>query len=216
MVAAASRGYVHWRAAAPAGSGSSSPAGGVLDQKGNTLAAGAQWYVLWTHSNSERLVHDQLAGKGFDIFLPTMKAWSRRRGAQLPIALPMFPGYVFLRQAIDKHSYVEIAKTRGLVRVLGERWDRLAPVPDQEIDAIRRLVASDVPVFAHPYLREGQQVRITAGPLAGVTGLLVATNPQKGLLVVSVELLHRSVAVEFDCTHVCPASLQQGMNYEWA
>jgi transcriptional antiterminator NusG len=180
------------------------------------LAAGAQWYVLWTHSNSERLVHDQLAGKGFEIFLPTMKAWSRRRGAQLPIAVPMFPGYVFLRQAIDKHSYVEIAKTRGLVRVLGDRWDRLAPVPDQEIDAIRRVVASDVPVFAHPYLREGQQVRITAGPLAGVTGLLVATNPQKGLLVVSVELLHRSVAVEFDCTHVCPASPEPREIYECA
>jgi transcription termination/antitermination protein NusG len=167
---------------------------------------GAPWFVLWTHSHSERLVHDQLAAKGFDIFLPTMKTWSRRKGAQSAIAVPMFPGYVFVHHPIDKPSYVEIAKTRGLVRILGERWDRLTAVADDEIEAIRRVVASDVPVFPHPYLREGQQVRITTGPLAGVEGLLVSTKPQKGLLVVSVELLQRSVAVEVDCTDVRPVS----------
>ncbi len=177
---------------------------------------GAQWFVLWTHSHSERLVHDQLAAKDFDIFLPTMKTWSRRSGAQSAIAVPMFPGYVFLHHAIDKQSYVEIAKTRGLVRVLGERWDRLTAVPDDEIDAIRRVVASDVPVFPHPYLREGQQVRITCGPLAGVEGLLVSTKPQKGLFVVSVELLQRSVAVEVDCTQVRPVSFTTGMAYRCA
>ena len=177
---------------------------------------GAQWFVLWTHSHSERLVHDQLAGKGFDSFLPTMKMWSRRNGAKSTIAVPMFPGYVFLRHPIDKPSYVEIAKTRGLVRVLGERWDRLTAVPDDEIDAIRRVVASDVPVFPHPYLREGDSVRITSGPLAGVEGLLVSTKPQKGLLVVSVDLLHRSVAVEVDCTYVRPISSPARPAYQYA
>jgi transcription antitermination factor NusG len=165
---------------------------------------GAQWFVLWTHSHSERLVHDQLAGKGFELFLPTLATWSRRKGAQTAIAVPMFPGYVFLRHAIDKSSYVEIAKARGLVRVLGERWDRLTTVPADEIESIRRVVASDVPVFPHPYLREGQQVRITDGPLAGLEGLLVATKPQKGLFVVSVAILQRSVAIDVDCTHVQP------------
>jgi transcription antitermination factor NusG len=140
------------------------------------------------------------------MFLPTIKSWSRRKGVQSPIALPMFPGYVFLHHSIDKRSYVEIAKARGLVRVLGERWDRLTPVPDDEIDAIRRVVASDVPVFPHPYLRDGQQVRITDGPLAGLEGFLLSTKPQKGLFVVSVELLQRSVAVEVDCTQVRPAT----------
>ena len=162
----------------------------------------AQWYVLWTHSHSERLVHDQLAGKGFEMFLPTIKTWSRRKGVQSQISLPMFPGYVFLRHPMDKSSYVEIAKARGLVRMLGERWDRLAPVPDDEIDGIRRVVSSDVPVFPHPYLREGEQVRIIAGPLAGLDGLLVSTKPHKGLFVVSVAILQRSVAVEVDAAFV--------------
>jgi transcription termination/antitermination protein NusG len=71
-------------------------------------------------------------------------------------------------------------------------------------------------LFPHPYLREGQPVRITAGPLAGLDGLLVSTNPQKGLFVVSVALLQRSVAVEVDCTQVRPTSGASRIAYHYA
>ncbi len=84
--------------------------------------------------------------------------------------------------------------------MLGERWDRLESVADSEIAAIRKLVRSELPIFPYPYLREGQRVRITDGPLADVEGIVVRGNPRKGLLVVSVELLRRSVAVHLDCT----------------
>jgi len=165
-----------------------------------------QWSVLWTHSNSERGVQEQIAAKGFETFLPTIRTWSRRRGAQSLIAVPMFPGYVFVRHAIDKRSYLEMLKARGVVRILGERWDRPASVPDADIASIRRVSGADVPVFPYPYVSEGQQVRIEHGALAGVEGILIATKPQKGLLVVSVDLLQRSVAVEVESTHVRPVS----------
>jgi transcription antitermination factor NusG len=55
-------------------------------------------------------------------------------------------------------------------------------------------------MLPHPYLREGQRVRITRGPLADLEGILVRMNHKKGLLVVSVNLLKRSVAVQLDCT----------------
>ena len=159
-----------------------------------------RWRVLWTHSNSEQLVHDQLAAKGFDLFLPTVDAWCRRGGVRQVSRLPLFRGYLFLRSAMDKASYLEVCKARGLVRVLGERWDNLEAVPDAEIEAIQRLVGSGMPMLPHPYLREGQRVRITRGPLTDVEGILVRINPKKGLLVVSVNLLRRSVAVQLDCT----------------
>jgi transcriptional antiterminator NusG len=174
---------------------------------GEALAQdGAQWFVLWTHSNCERRVDEQLRGKGFETFLPTIKSWSRRRGSQSSIAAPMFPGYVFVHHAIDKRSHVEMLKASGVVRVLGERWDRPASVADEAIDAIRRVASADVPVFPYPYLTEGHAVRITDGPLTGVEGILISTKPQKGLLVVSVELLQRSVAVEVESTQVQPVS----------
>jgi transcription termination/antitermination protein NusG len=162
------------------------------------------WVALWTHSHCETLVCDQLVAKGFHAFLPTISTWSRQGGARRLIRVPLFPGYLFVHHALDKRSYVEILKTRGLARVLGERWDRPAVVDESEIDAIRRALGSQLPVLMHPYLRDGQRVRITDGPLTDVEGILVESKPNKGLLVLSVKLLQRSVAIEIDCTAVVP------------
>jgi transcription antitermination factor NusG len=117
----------------------------------------------------------------------------------------MFPGYLFLRHSMDDAAYLEVVKTRGLVRVLGDRWDCLAPVPDGQIESIRRVHEARYPVQPHPYLKEGQRVRITAGLLAGAEGVLARTKLNKGLLVLSVDILQRSVAVEIDCTLVVAA-----------
>jgi transcription termination/antitermination protein NusG len=165
-----------------------------------------RWFVVWTASHCERLVYEQLCAARFETFLPTMRTWSRQRGARRAIAVPMFAGYLFVRCGMDKRSYVDIVKIRGVVRLLGEAWDRLAPVPDDEIATIRRVVETDVPVFPYPYLHDGQPVRITDGPLKGVEGVLVESKPRKGLLVVSVSLLQRSIAVEVGGTDVVPVS----------
>lgn len=163
-----------------------------------------RWYALWTHSHCEPLVCEQLIAKGFEAFLPTIHTWSRHGRSRRLIRVPLFPGYLFVRHRMDKRSYIEIQKTRGLARILGERWDRPAIIADAEIEAVQRALDTDLPVLPHPYLREGQRVRITDGPLAGVEGILVQSKPNKGLLVLSVNLLQRSVAVEVECTVVIP------------
>ena len=169
------------------------------------FAAVPRWRVLWTRSNCERIVYDQLLDKGFDLFFPRLAVWRRVAGRREVGRIPLFPGYLFLRHAIDKASYLEVRKTRGLVALLGEAWDRLAEVPDCEIESIRTVLRSDLPVLPHPYLKEGRRVRVVRGPLAGVEGVLLRVRPEKGLLVLSVNLLRRSVAVEIDCTAVTAA-----------
>jgi transcription termination/antitermination protein NusG len=163
-----------------------------------------QWFALWTQSHCEQLVCDQLRSKRFETFLPTLREWSRRAGVRRLIPVPMFPGYLFVHHAIEKRSYIDIMSTRGVVRILGERWDRLAAIDDAEIDAIQRLNRSDLALQPYPYLREGHRVRIIQGPLTGVEGLLVRTKANRELLVLSVNLLNRSVAVELDCADVVP------------
>ena len=160
------------------------------------------WYALWTNSNCEQLVHDQIQRKGFDVFFPKITSWSRRGNSRQLTASPMFPGYLFLNHAMDKASYIEILKSRGLVRILGERWDRLSPIPADEIAGVRRICDAGLPALPYPYLREGQRMRILKGPLADLEGIFLRGDPQKGLLILSVELLQRSVAVEIDCTYV--------------
>jgi transcription termination/antitermination protein NusG len=163
------------------------------------------WYALYTRSRCEQLVCDQLAAKGFHIFLPRIDVWSQRAGKRHLISVPMFPGYLFLRHAIDKTSYIDVRKARGLVRILGDRWDNLSVVPDAEIEAIQTALSASLPLISHPYLREGQRVRITQGPLRGVEGVFIQSKPAKGLLLLSVDLLQRSIAVEIDCSVVTAA-----------
>jgi len=165
----------------------------------------AAWYVLWTQSHCEHIVHDKLIKRGFNLFLPTMAVWVRRRGIRQRASVPMFPGYLFLHRAMDKASFLEIRKTEGLVKILGEGWDRLAMIPEKEIEAIQKVHDARLPTRPHDYLREGERVRITKGLMAGVEGILLRSKPSKGLLVVSIEILQRAVAVEIDCTLVVPA-----------
>jgi len=173
-----------------------------------TVAAGetpdVRWHVLWTWSHCEQKVHDQLTAKGFDPFLPRISVWSMRCRKRHRISRPMFPGYLFLRHAMDQESYFEVLKARGLVRVMGKGWSRLATVPDQEIEPIKKILDPQLTALHHPFIREGRRVRVTRGSLAGLEGVLVRSKPNKGLLVLSVDLLMQSVAVEVDCAFVTP------------
>jgi transcription antitermination factor NusG len=166
----------------------------------------AAWYAIWTRSHCERLVAAQLASKGIAPFLPEMRVRSSRRGAPAIVRAPMFPGYLFVHQAIDKDCYVEMLKIRGVVRVLEDGWTRLTPIPETDMTAIQRIVEADVPAFAHPHLSQGERVSIVEGPLTGVEGVFVNGRGNQGYLVISIDLLGRSVAVEIDGAAVVPLS----------
>jgi transcription antitermination factor NusG len=177
-----------------------------VDGKGPKAASmqepSAPWYAIWTNSHCEQLGHDQLAAKGFELFFPKTCAANGARAGRRAVQRPLFPGYLFVQRDMDKTSYIEIVKARGVVRVLGERWDALAPIPHEEIDAIRRVIAAGSPVLEHPHLTCGDRARITSGPLAGVSGIFLRSKPSKGLLVLSIDLLRRSVALEVPATLV--------------
>lgn len=175
------------------------------EEEDSALSAEPKWHALWTRSHCEQLVHDQLTAKRFQTFLPKINIWSRRGGLRCLTQVPLFPGYLFIRHGIDKQSYNEICKTRGLVRILGERWDRLASIPEKDIEGVQKVLESRLQAMPHAYVREGQRVRINRGPLKDVEGILLRIKPEKGLFVISVDLLQRSVAVEIDCTLIVAA-----------
>jgi transcription antitermination factor NusG len=130
--------------------------------------------------------------------------WCRRGGRRTLAEQLLFPGYLFVRHAMDKSTHVEVLKTRGVVRLLGERWDRLSPVPPEEMDAIQRVVKSGTRLRRYPFLPAGTAVRILTGPLAGLRGTFVCERSSRGLFLVSVTLLQRTVSVEIDAECVEP------------
>jgi transcription antitermination factor NusG len=165
---------------------------------GEALMNAESWYAIWTRSHCERLVEQQLTARGFSPFLPEVAAplRSARRAPRNQGKVSMFPGYLFVRDAMTKERYVEMLGMRGIVRVLEDGWTRLTPVPESDIDAIRHIVESGVAVFPHPLLQHGDRVRVADGPLSGIHGIFVTDSQQKGRLVVTIDLLGRSVALE--------------------
>lgn len=188
--------------AAPEVEGGEAPEEGEMRSDEQARAATDEalpaWYALWTRSNYERVVSDQLQAKGFETFLPDMSVWSARRGKRRLERRSLFPGYLFVRHALDKESYVEIVKARGLVRILGGGWDHPSPVPRAEVESVRTVVDSHLAPQPFPYLEKGQRVRIRDGALAGAEGILLERMDDRALLVVSIELFRRSISIEID------------------
>jgi transcription antitermination factor NusG len=113
----------------------------------------------------------------------------------MTIEEPLFPGYVFGRFGTAER--VQVLRCAGVSKIVGF-GKTPAPVPDDEIESIHKLLESRVALSPYPSIPVGARVRIEQGPLAGVEGVVVRAEDGKCRLVVSVELLQRSVAAEVD------------------
>lgn len=155
----------------------------------------SKWFALSVRPNREHSVAKHLEAKEYETFAPmyrSRRVWSDRVKF---IELPLFPTYVFCRFNPAVRT-APVVTTPGVLRILGY-GSTPAPVADSEILAIQRIVASKLPTGPWPYLCAGTPVRIDAGPLAGLEGIVVLLKSELRL-VVSVSLLQRSVAVEID------------------
>ncbi len=156
------------------------------------------WFAVWTRSRAEKAVSDQLARKAIETFLPTIPRWSRWKDRKKKIDWPLFPGYLFVRA--DPDDTLPIRKCSGVVSIVAFEG-RPAPIPDFEIDGIRRLIESEIQFDPCPFIREGDRVEVVHGPLKGVVGRLVRKGPH-ARLVLSVDLIAQAVAVTVDAADV--------------
>jgi transcription antitermination factor NusG len=158
------------------------------------------WFAVRTRTNHEKAAFNVLQVKSFESFLPVYRErriWSDRIRQ---IEIPLFPGYLFCRMDPDESRH--ILNTPGVMNILGSGRTPL-PIPDLEIDSLKRFIASEIEPRPHPFLHVGQKIRIDRGPLAGVEGILKEFKTGYRL-VVSVTLLQRSIAAEMDATWIEP------------
>lgn len=161
-------------------------------------ALNAAWFALYTRHQHEKIIAQTLAGKGFEVFLPLYTAARRWKDRTKLLSLPLFPCYLFLRGTMERR--LDIATTPGIVTILGGGGES-GIIPEYEIEKVRQVVERGAKVEPHPFLHCGDWVRVKSGPLEGIEGILVR---KKNLcrLVLSVELLERSAAVEVDVSMV--------------
>lgn len=160
---------------------------------------GERWFAAWTRSQCETKVEELLRRKNVQVFLPRIRQASRRRDRRVILERPLFPGYVFPRFVPSRDAFLKVATTDGLVRILGERWDCLLPIPDEQVDAVRRIVECGARSQPVPWIRVGDRVRVVAGPLVGLEGFVQRWHAGRARFVVGIDLLQRSVGVEVLC-----------------
>jgi transcription termination/antitermination protein NusG len=154
------------------------------------------WYVLHTRSRHESVVCDGLVKKSMEAFLPKIKVRSTRRDRKAMIHIPLFPGYLFIRTDLHPHSHIEIVKTAGVVRLIGSRQGPV-PVPDETIESLKIMVASELPIGTGSRLQPGARVMVVQGPFAGVAGTFVRYRRQ-GRVLVNIEALGQYAGVDVD------------------
>ncbi len=156
------------------------------------------WYALYTRHQHEKTASQILSGKGFEIFLPLYTVSRRWKDRTKELSLPLFPCYVFLRGGLERR--LDILTTPGVHNLVGSAG-RPAAIPESEIEAVRRVVEKDTTVESYPFLKCGDWVRVKSGSLEGIEGILVRKK-NSFRLIISVEVLEKSVGVELDASDV--------------
>jgi transcription antitermination factor NusG len=156
----------------------------------------ACWYALHTQARHEKTVERRLREQGMETFLPLSQevhAWSDRKKK---VEVPLFNCYVFVRCTLSGQDRMRVYQIESVHGFVGARGVGQA-IPDEQIEAIRTVLAQTKPWRAYPFLKEGQRVRVRGGALDGVEGVFVSENGDHSLII-SVDVIQRSMAVRID------------------
>ena len=155
-----------------------------------------KWYAVHTMARHEKRVAAQFEEKRVCTFLPLLgqiHKWSDRR---VKVEVPMFSCYAFVRIVRTVEARLKIMQTPGVLGFVGSERQG-TPIPEEQIESLRIAISGNVPCFPHDFLKAGQRVRVRGGSLEGVEGILVRQGGDQSL-VLSVELLHRSIAIRVE------------------
>ena len=158
-----------------------------------------QWYVIATRSRHEKMAAEQLWQKEVECFLPLHEVLSKWKDRYKKVQFPLFPGYLFVHVPIEKRR-LDILKVPSVVRIIGFEGQP-TPIPEDQIESVKRLVFSALPYDPYPYLEAGDVVEIIRGPLTGLRGTLLE---KKGSFrfILSIDLIQQAVSCEVDACDV--------------
>jgi transcription antitermination factor NusG len=158
------------------------------------------WYAIHVRANYEKRVSAAMRQKGYAIYLPIITEPRRWSDRVVDCEIPLFPGYLFGR--VDPLNRLPVLKTDGVIQILGN-GSSPTPIASETLHAIQRMTSTPAGAMPFPYLKAGQRIRVRSGPLSGVEGILMRRKGAR-YLVVSIDLLNRSVATEIDVADIKP------------
>jgi transcription antitermination factor NusG len=153
----------------------------------------SRWFAVWTRSKQEKVVAATLNELGVHHYLPLkseLRKWSDRKQI---VETALFSGYLFVNINVLTNSRLQVLKIPGVGALVGNQMGPL-PIPDQQIEDLRRLITVGIECSVQPLLKVGDRVRVVHGALAGIEGTLIRTNSAFRLLV-SIEMIRQSLSV---------------------
>lgn len=166
----------------------------------NKPALTPAWYVLHTRSRFENTTYEILAKKTFDVLLPRILVQSKRRDRRVMLRMPMFPGYLFVKTDLNPTHHLDILKSVGAVRLIGNREGPL-PVPHETIDSLKIISTAEQQVTTGTQFKKGERVVVLRGPFTGVVGIF-SHYRGKDRIIVHIDALGQFAAVEVDVTDI--------------
>ena len=160
------------------------------------------WYALHTRARHERAVEHRLREEGLETFLPTLRETHRWSDRKKVVEVPLFSCYVFVRCALSADDRTKVHRIDSALGFVGTRGAGV-PIPDDQIESVRTVLAQTSPCRSHPFLKVGQRVRVCGGAMDGVEGVFLSENGDNSL-VISVDAIQRSLAVRIDGYDVKP------------
>ena len=162
-----------------------------------TRQESANWYAVQTRARNEKVISERLQEQGLTTFLPLVTEVRRWSDRKKKVELPLFSCYVFVRLvASSNEERMLVYRTSGVFRIVSMHGEAI-PIPEEQIEALRKVITQQVPWSAHPFLKIGQRVRIHGGALDGLEGALLSRNGDR-TLVISVDAIQRSLAVRVE------------------
>jgi len=160
------------------------------------------WYAVYLKSRHEFKAEKKLLEKDIEAFLPIIERIRQWKDRKKTVTFPLFSGYIFVNIPDDYNSMLSILKTPGVVRFLTLEG-KPSPIPEEQIIYLKKLIDNKEQIDPHPYISEGQQVRITSGPLTGVEGTLME-KLNHNFLFLSIDLIKQGAAVKIDAYDIEP------------
>ncbi len=160
-----------------------------------------QWYAVHVRSRHEFRVFSRLAEAGIEAFVPVVERLQKWADRKKLVDFPLFPGYIFVHIPDAYDSMLAVLKKPGVVRFLGMIPGEPEPVPDEQVDSLKKLVSLKNEIDPYPFLKQGRQVQVKQGPLKGAVGIL-AEKAGQHLFVVSIDILQRGVSVKIDASDI--------------
>ena len=156
----------------------------------------SNWYAIHTRPRHENWIAGQLEEKRVKTFLPLLQQVHRWTDRRVKVEVPMFSCYAFVRIAQTSEERLKVLRTPGVLGFVGSERQG-TPIPGEQIENLRKALREKIPCAVHPFIRIGQRVRVRGGSLNGMEGILLRQGKDQSVIV-SVELLQRSVAIQVE------------------